>query len=964
MTDSVVVTIDGSDRTSLLLADSLEINNMMAAASTASFTVDAGAYTPTAWDEVSIAINGTTAFGGFVVGRTVEGIGPGSSKIARWQVQCSDYTALFDKVLISAAAFGAVTPVSDRSIVQSLFDTYLLADAFDTSSYVNECAYAVAIGFDNMTLRAALDKLAEQVKAKWFVDCQKRVWWFSQYSPPNSAIEIDTVTPDGSTRFDPLPTLQRELDDTTIVNRLRVYGGYVQGGQASQLFTADSTGRQTTFGPLTYRPHSAIIVVVVVGGVTTRSFTGDQIGYVPEHVLYTDGSATNQREVLINRDQLTVQVAPSGSYVGAGASVIVAYYKAQAISATVNDAVSQAAYGRVLEHQVYKPEIVTTADAAAYGLTWLTKYGASQEHVTFEVDVFGLQPGTMLQVNAPTLGVTVPDLGILLQNGDDLLAQNSAYFAQEINGVVGRYVIQSVRYQAIPTPGGVQIRASVEAGEYEHTLLDMLQGVIASQAVPSTTIANQLSDVSAHMGEVVAGRAVLTDGGTAAFSWTNYNAHTGVVVGLQPDNTLPQGNVIVLQGGTVRAKLGYMVGMGSVGTVTPTGWGLWTQNGYFQGQVAASTISGGTISGGVISGGTVSGVTGSFSGTISATAGTIGGFTIEASKLWASAGTIQTGSVVNSSNPGVRMEPAGLFGYGTAGLTFALYSDPALKPWFSSGTISNTVYEVNTAAVIRTGTTNPRVQIDSSGIFAYGPTGTLKFQVDAATGLLTASDGVFAGSVNASRITGGTVSGALVSGGTVSGGVVSGGTVSGALVSGGTVSGGIISGGTVSGSKVSGGTVTGAIVTAGTVSGGTVTGALISGGTVSGGIISGGTVSSGVISSGSVSGNLSMPFHTDILSPTSRVEWTIGGGVKSYMVAGSATGTTNGMLTIYNNGVIKLDASEGVWFPYGVASVLPFTDNYYYLGDNTHGWKGAYFTDQFTGARKLLQINNGTVLIT
>src|SRR5690606_20414109 len=69
-----------------------------------------------------------------------------------------------------------------------------------------------------------------------------------------------------------------------------------------------------------------------------------------------------------------------------------------------------------------------------------------------------------------------------------------------------------------------------------------------------------------------------------------------------------------------------------------------------------------------------------------------------------------------------------LFGFGTLGMTFGLWTDPAKKPWFSSGTINNAVYEVYESGVIRTGSavfTDGGVQMDNSGIFGVSPiTGT------------------------------------------------------------------------------------------------------------------------------------------------------------------------------------------------------------------------------------------------
>ena len=435
---------------------------------------------------------------------------------------------------------------------------------------------------------------------------------------------------------------------------------------------------------------------------------------------------------------------------------------------------------------------------------------------------------------------------------------------------------------------------------YQNTLIEALARLGASSGLstgggitPGVRYPGALGNISSDLGEIVGGRATLTDGGTAPFTWGDYAGHTGVVVGVNDSGTVIRGEMLLLQSGTVKAKIGYLDGLTGWGTVTPSGWGVWTTNGYFQGVVAASllsggtveggyitggtitgayvsggTVAGGTITGGYISGGTVSGayvsggtidsgyltgVNGDFSGTITATAGSIGGWNIESSYLWSNGGTIQTGSVVNSSNPGVRMEPDGLFGYGTAGVTFAIYSDPAKSPWFSSGTINNAVYEVYEAAVLRTNAdvfANGGVQIDSSGVFGVDPLGAgfiaeenddllllengrlielesngVNFMLDTATGAMMAqnaylsgtvfadsgqfsgtvfaSAGTFSGTVTASTITastlsGGTVSGGYITGGTVTGGYISGGTITGAYVSGVTIDGGHINGGTIS----------------------------------------------------------------------------------------------------------------------------------------------------------------------
>jgi uncharacterized protein YjbI with pentapeptide repeats len=512
-----------------------------------------------------------------------------------------------------------------------------------------------------------------------------------------------------------------------------------------------------------------------------------------------------------------------------------------------------------------------------------------------------------------------------------------------------------------------------------------------------------------------------------------------VVVGLDDSGSEPRGALYIYDVGAARLKLGEMDGLPAVGTVTPSGWGIWTDNGYFQGQVAASTIYGSNISGGTITGVQVTGnyidggtITGALvsGGTVSGgriTGGTVTGALVSGGTVAGAlvyGGTVRTSAnPVNSSNPGVMMDATGLIGYGTLGVTFKLPTDPADRPLFSSGTILNTVYEVYSASIIRTGTANPRVQMDSSGIFGYGPTGATKFSLDATTGQMTASDGAFSGAVSASTVTGGTVTGSRITGGTITGVAVAansitGGTVNGAQITGGTITGvavaaNSITGGTVTGSRITGGTITGVAVTANSITGGTVSGAVVSGNSISGGTvtgsritggtitgvavtantISGGTVSGALVTAGTVSGaqitggTAQFPatsgtarldgsrgfglYMGSVVNAEFGLDWldTGGGAVGMLHMANRAVGREMRLTTSGSADIIALQA--GVTGHYlvldvdGIANydLRPNNSLARSLGDSSHGWRYLYLTDNFLNVRRL-EINNGTVLIT
>lgn len=947
---AITVTINGVDRTSKLLKDSLYIRTSIAnKGDTASFAIrnDDNSYIPLDWDEVIVTINGTAVFGGYIINRKAFGVGAGSNKAAHWNVECKDWSILFDQTIV----YYGYADKEDTYIVDDLFDRYLPDEGFDTFSELTTVDNDVDVFFENITFREALNTLAAAAKANWHVAPDKTVYWYSPTAPGNATFNIDVVSPNNTTSFDVLAdSLQYAVDASTIVNRVRIIGGEEDGTKVSNVYDADGT--QSRFGPLSYKPGSIWRISYSIddggGGDLTRYVYPSSIGYEPEDSLVVDGGDYN---VLVNLDERYIIITEdSGVVPKAATSVGIVYYALQQVDVTVNDETSQTQYGRVLEKVIYD-ESLNTSSATNYAENILDEYAYGRETIRFEVTEHGLLPGRLITVNAPVLGAssTYND-ALALENGQDvlLLEDGTSRLMLESYGEPRKYLIQDVSLRTVVTGNNqFMVVASVSCGKYVPTLLDSLSQIqqfsAGTNKLPARRSAGSLDRISNNLGEIVAGRATFTDGGTAPFSWEAYNDHTGVVIGLEDTDIDPYGAMYILDDGEVKAKVGRMDGLGTVGGVTPTGWGIWTENGYFSGVIAASQMIGGTIA--------------------------------------------TTTMPINSSNPGVYMTSAGLYAYGTLGLTFALPTDPAQRPIFSSGTILNTVYEVTTASVLRTGTINPRIQIDNSGIFAYDTGGTLRFSVDVNTGRLTASQGTFSGSVTASQISGGTVTGGLISGGTVSGAVFTGGTVTQ-----GTVSAATINGGTVTGSHISGGTITG-----GQISGGTVTGALLSGGTVS---LSGGTLT---ISASGINNNQSgtagvysdtSPLFTRLntngtvlgytgmyVSGVTAQSYTRLGRESSPFLAGNHEVRVAGHpFAPYDYIRFVIDGSFGVYFDFegtkqfevsnlgGSGSVvvgyntLPRATNAIDLGDSTHAYRYLYLHDGTDEWR--IAINSSGVLTT
>ena len=158
---TVTVTVDGIDRSAHVVAGSVYIRqNIGNEADVASFEIwdNVGNYRPGGWDEVTIAIDGSTLFGGFVVETAISAVDTVSG--TRYAVELKDYSVLLDTVVVDKS-YG--TGYSDKDVVGDLFSTYLGGEGFDVTTNVTAQDTAVEIGFENVSLRRALNELAVRV---------------------------------------------------------------------------------------------------------------------------------------------------------------------------------------------------------------------------------------------------------------------------------------------------------------------------------------------------------------------------------------------------------------------------------------------------------------------------------------------------------------------------------------------------------------------------------------------------------------------------------------------------------------------------------------------------------------------------------------------------------------------------------------------------------------------------------
>jgi len=232
------ILVDGSVRS--VIQSSISITRASGGKnSTASFQIDLA---PAAWnilpgDAVIIRdVAGTPVlFTGTVakIGRAL--LGPTE---ARYTLTCVDYASLLASVVVTKT-YGSSPPTSDQAVIVDLFATYLPGI---TTSAVDVVEADIDISFEGITLREALQRIAELTGAEWYVDANKDLHYYT--SPTNPAQFSLSDTPNYSTSFPYTRNPQYDVESTMLCNRIVVQGGVDTGATA----TVEHPASQALYG--------------------------------------------------------------------------------------------------------------------------------------------------------------------------------------------------------------------------------------------------------------------------------------------------------------------------------------------------------------------------------------------------------------------------------------------------------------------------------------------------------------------------------------------------------------------------------------------------------------------------------------------------------------------------------------------------------------------------------------------
>lgn len=211
---SIVVTIDGSDRTSSVVFNSFrKTDNLNQQVDSCEFRITkygSVTYVPAIGEEVVATLDGTRIFGGAIVRitETVE-----ATKKLVYQIECVDYSHYLKRRLATERYENTTV----AAIVADLITNYT-SDGFTTANATSTLPIE-SISFNRLSVAECLQKLADAVSYVWYVDYDKDIHFFPRNGEHAPFDLSDTA---GKHIYDSLEIVE---DLTQVRNSILVQGG-------------------------------------------------------------------------------------------------------------------------------------------------------------------------------------------------------------------------------------------------------------------------------------------------------------------------------------------------------------------------------------------------------------------------------------------------------------------------------------------------------------------------------------------------------------------------------------------------------------------------------------------------------------------------------------------------------------------------------------------------------------------
>lgn len=190
---------------------------------------EADAVAPVEWQEIVVENGSTKIFGGYVIDVTKK---KGRNAADNdYELGCSDYAVLLDKVIVKAEYEGK----TDQEIIADIFTDAAELAGFDGETFVAEISTLPKVRFNRKTAREVLDWICEQTGGHWYMDYEKQLHYFKseEYSAPFGVSESPTAA-GCYTVEDP----KVSKSGAGVVNLIEVIGGNYLSADRTDVFSA------------------------------------------------------------------------------------------------------------------------------------------------------------------------------------------------------------------------------------------------------------------------------------------------------------------------------------------------------------------------------------------------------------------------------------------------------------------------------------------------------------------------------------------------------------------------------------------------------------------------------------------------------------------------------------------------------------------------------------------------------
>jgi len=220
---SIVITINGEDKTRNVETNSLQIDNILTRQTDrcklSVYKVKDGTllnYTPNIGREVVITRDGTKVFAGLIT-RVTQSLN--TTGVLIYDLDLEDYTRSLDRRLVP----DTYSEMTVSEIIESMIANYTSASDGITTTNVDCDTTIDYIAFNYLPISKCLTQLADTVNYDWYIDYDKDIHFFAKDSNPAPVeLEDDTATY-------LINTLKIRRDNSQLRNVIYVRGGEYLG---------------------------------------------------------------------------------------------------------------------------------------------------------------------------------------------------------------------------------------------------------------------------------------------------------------------------------------------------------------------------------------------------------------------------------------------------------------------------------------------------------------------------------------------------------------------------------------------------------------------------------------------------------------------------------------------------------------------------------------------------------------